>query len=246
MKAFADFHSHSTYSDGRGTIAENIRAASESGLRKYAITDHGPNNIGTGVSNENKYQEIRAGVDMLKEKYSGVELLVGSEADIISVEGEIDLSAATIAGLDLLIVGLHPFIWPKTLQDGFKFVLPNQLQRISRSQREKVRCLNTKAVVEALDRYEIDILSHPNLGMPLMIGETARACAKYETAYEINTGHHFQGVEEVQEVAALGAIFVVNSDAHFPASVGNLEIGVHLLEQAGISPEQTLNLQQEN
>lgn len=245
MKAFADLHSHSTYSDGRGTIAENIRAASESGLKKYAVTDHGPRNIGTGVTNENKYGEIRAGVDMLREKYSAIELLVGSEADIISLEGEIDLSASTIDGLDLLIVGLHPFIWPKTLQDGLKFVLGNQLQHISRGRREKVRCLNTKVVVEALDRYPVDILSHPNLGMPLEIGETARACAKYQTAYEINTGHHFQGVEEVLEVAASGATFVVNSDAHFPASVGNLEMGVHLLEQAGISPEQTLNLQQE-
>ncbi|HEX3032966.1 MAG TPA: PHP domain-containing protein [Bacillota bacterium] len=243
MKAFGDLHSHSTYSDGRGTIAENIRAASEAGLRKYAVTDHGPRNIGTGVANEDKYQEIRAGVDMLRAKYSGVEILVGAEADVISLEGEIDLSASTIAGLDLLIVGLHPFVWPRTLEAGLKFVLGNQFQHLSRGRREKVRTLNTKVVVDVLDKYPVDILSHPNLGMPLDIAETGRACAKYETAYEINTGHAFQEVEDVLTVAATGARFVVDSDAHFPASVGNLEMGVHLLEKAGIAPEQTLNLE---
>ncbi|HEX3031122.1 MAG TPA: PHP domain-containing protein [Bacillota bacterium] len=242
MKAVADLHTHSTYSDGRGTIAENVRAAKALGLEKYAITDHGPCNIGTGVRGEQKYGEIRASVDMLREKYSGVELLVGSEADIISLEGEIDLSDKVIDELDLLIVGLHPFVWPKTWKDGVDFVWSNQVFRMTRSQEDKVRTSNTKALVDAISRYPVDIVSHPNLGMPVDIREIGQACADHGTAYEINVGHRFQTVEEIREVAKTGTKFVVNSDAHFPASVGQLEFGVNLLEQAGIQPEQTLNL----
>lgn len=242
MKAIADLHSHTTYSDGRGTVAENIRAAAAIGLERYAITDHGPHNIGVGVRNENKYLAIKEEVRELEESFPNLQVLVGAEADVISLEGEIDLSRQTIENLDLLIVGLHPYIWPKTFQDGWDFVLSNQALRITRSREDKVRCRNTKALVEAMAKYPVDIISHPNLEMPVEISEVARACQKYGTAYEINTGHNFQTVEDVYTAAKEGVTFVVNSDAHFPSSIGCLETGIELLERSGIKPEQTLNL----
>lgn len=243
MKAIADLHSHSTYSDGRGTVTENVRAAAAISLKRYAITDHGPNNIGVGVGDENKYLEIKEEVRGLRESFPDLEVLVGAEADVISLDGDIDLSREAIGCLDLLIVGLHPYVWPKTWQDGWDFVLGNQTLRVTRSMEEKVRCRNTKALVEAMARYPVDIISHPNLEMPVDITEVARACSKYGSAYEINTGHNFQTVEDVLTATREGVTFVVNSDAHFPESIGRLEVGIELLERAGIGAEQTLNLQ---
>ncbi|MCL5935136.1 MAG: PHP domain-containing protein [Firmicutes bacterium] len=245
MKAIADLHSHSTYSDGRGTVTENIRAAAAIGLERYAITDHGPQNIGVGVGDENKYLVIKEEVRGLRESFPDLQVLVGAEADIISLEGDIDLSRETIEALELLIVGLHPYVWPKTWKDGWDFVLSNQTLRVTRSMEEKVRCRNTKALVEAMARYPVDIVSHPNLEMPVEIREVARACHKYGSAYEINTGHNFQTIEDVLTAAKEGVTFVVNSDAHFPESIGRLDIGIELLERAGVSPEQTLNLKAE-
>ena len=242
MHAIADLHSHSTYSDGRGKLADNIQAASAKGLEQYAITDHGPRNLGVGVSNENKYREIKAVVAQLQPNYPNLQILVGSEADVISLEGEIDLSSEIIEELDLLIVGLHPYIWPKTWRDGWDFVLSNQLLRITRRYEDQVRCRNTKALVEAIAKYPVDIISHPNLAMPIEISEVARACQKYHTAYEINTGHNYQTIEDVLTAAKEGVNFVVNSDAHFPTSIGCLETGIELLQRSGIGPEQSLNL----
>ena len=44
-----DYHTHTTYSHGTGSIADNVRAAHEKGLREIAITDHGAGNIAHGM-----------------------------------------------------------------------------------------------------------------------------------------------------------------------------------------------------
>lgn len=257
MKAFADLHSHCTYSDGRGTVAENIQAAAAKGLSEYALTDHGPANIGTGVKNEGKYREIQAQVAVHRSEFPELEIKVGAEADIIGLNGEIDLSPEIISDLDLLIIGLHPYIRPRTLKDAWKFVLGNQVHMLGSSRagglnrdapglarrvEDRIRVQNTKALIEAMARHQPDIISHPNLGMPVDIAEIARACARFNCAYEINTGHHFQTIADVETAAREGATFVVNSDAHFPETIGTLDFGIELLERAGVDAEQTLNL----
>jgi len=59
VKLFADCHTHTKYSDGRGTPAENIRAAAERGLSVVALTDHGPKGIGIGVAKPETFLEIK-------------------------------------------------------------------------------------------------------------------------------------------------------------------------------------------
>ena len=41
MKLTADFHTHTVFSHGKGTILENALSAKTRGLKKIAITDHG-------------------------------------------------------------------------------------------------------------------------------------------------------------------------------------------------------------
>ena len=40
-----DWHTHTVYSHGKGTIEDNVRIAHERGLREIAITDHGPGHL---------------------------------------------------------------------------------------------------------------------------------------------------------------------------------------------------------
>ena len=37
----ADYHSHTTYSDGKGSVLDNVRAARKKGIMTIAISDHG-------------------------------------------------------------------------------------------------------------------------------------------------------------------------------------------------------------
>lgn len=241
VEFFADWHTHTWYSDGRGTIEENILAAIDRGLEEVGITDHGPGNIRVGVRNADTYKQIQEEVKSFNDRFREINVKAGAEADIVDVDGTIDIPSKVAQDLDLLIVGLHPYIWPATLRAAWSVVGLNQLAQLSRSVREKVRVINTKALEEALFRYDVDFISHPDLKMPVDIPELAAACAGQGTAIEINTGHQYDKEELVRIAAKKGVDFVVSSDAHFPATVGELADGGVLLEKFKVPVERIIN-----
>ena len=49
MKITADYHTHTRYSHGSGTVADNAAAADRLGLKELAVTDHGFNHPAFGL-----------------------------------------------------------------------------------------------------------------------------------------------------------------------------------------------------
>lgn len=241
MEFFADWHTHSRYSDGRGTIEQNVAAAVDMELDEIAITDHGPANIYAGVQGMHSYNLVREEIKEINARYPQIRIRTGAEADITKADGTIDLPVQCADSLDILIVGLHPYVWPASLDAAWSVVCRNQAALISRASREKARVTNTKALKEAVCRYDVDFVSHPGLRMPVDVAELAEACAARETALEINTGHHYDKTALVSQAAQTGVNFVVNSDAHFPETVGQLEEGGRLLEKFNIPAARVLN-----
>lgn len=241
MHIFADYHMHSTYSDGRATIREMAEAARVKGLEQITIADHGPQNIGVGIKNAATLLDIKEEIQDLNEALSDLKVYSGVEADIVDLEGGIDVPKKIYKELDMLLVGLHPHIWPNDLQTAWNYVAINKLQNYFSPAKKKVITTNTKTLVEALHTHDVDIVTHPGLGMPLDLDEVAKACVATDTAYEINAGHGYQTVEEIKKVARYGVNFVLNSDAHFTASVGELEQGLATLENAQVPVEQIIN-----
>jgi len=41
MAFFGDYHTHTKFSHGKGSVEDNVRAAVAKGLKEVAITDHG-------------------------------------------------------------------------------------------------------------------------------------------------------------------------------------------------------------
>lgn len=243
MRVVGDYHMHTKKSDGRATSLEMIRAAIAKSLKTIAITDHGPNNIGTGVKNERVFLETKKELARLQQDFPDIKLLVGAEADIISVDGQIDISKEVIKELDVLIVGFHPYIWPASLQDAWSLVAKNlvakKYPRFGRGLKEQ----NTRTLLNTLERYPVDIVSHPNLAFPINVGEVAKACAEKGVLFEINTGHAYITLEDVKEAASQGVNFIINSDAHFPESVGKADFGINILKQAQVPVERIVNVE---
>ncbi|MDD4334232.1 MAG: PHP domain-containing protein [Desulfotomaculaceae bacterium] len=241
MILFADYHTHTKYSDGRGTPAQNIEAAAGRGLAEVAITDHGPKSIGIGVAGPETFITIKEEVAALALRLPNIKALVGAEAAVIGSDGRLDLPMEIIDQLDLLIAGLHPYYMPENLEDALLYTLPNLAARFNRSAREKMRNANTKALIETINNYPVDIISHPDLMLPVDTNELARACAGKETALEVNTGHHYNKEEIVRSAARWGAKLAINSDAHYPENVGELASGLALVERLRFPAEMIIN-----
>lgn len=241
MQFFADYHIHSRYSDGRATLRQLAEAAQMMGLEAIAITDHGPNAIGTGVKKASTFLDVKREAQEIAKDFPGLKIQIGAEANVIGLNGEIDVPKEVYEELDWLLVGLHPYVKPKDIKTGWKYFVGNQLHTMSEGQRQKAIDTNTQILIEAIERHPVDIVAHPGLGIPVDLEKLAQVCIENNTAYEINTGHRYQHMMDIVRVGKMGVKFVVNSDAHFTDTVGDLQYGLAILEQAKIPPEQVIN-----
>ena len=70
-----DWHTHTVYSHGKGTIEENVIEARRKGLESIAITDHGPGHFGYGFRRKD-VPKMRAEIDALNEKYDDIKIYI--------------------------------------------------------------------------------------------------------------------------------------------------------------------------
>jgi len=239
LKFYGDYHTHSRYSDGQEQVKRIADAARQRGLSEVAVTDHGPNVLVSGVKNLESYQYLIQDIESLK--IPEVRVLAGAEANIIDLDGQLDIPPRVYEKLDVLICGLHPYSIPGNIRDGYRLFGRNHLRHLSFSRRLKAVNANTKATVAALENNPVDILSHPGLFFEVDIEEVSRACVREGVLFEINCGHHQPEPKDVEIAFRAGVEFIINSDAHFYDTVGELEYGSRLVQKLGIPAERIAN-----
>ena len=89
MNPLADLHVHSTFSDGRGTIEENIAAAEALGLGTLGCVDHVRADTDWVPAYVEAVQRLRG--------ETAVELRCGIEAKLLDTTGALDLPGGSTA-----------------------------------------------------------------------------------------------------------------------------------------------------
>ena len=95
-----DLHTHSTWSDGRATIAEMAAAASARGYAYLAVCDHSQR------LREGRLQAQWEEIDALNEGLPRFRLLKGVEVNI-RADGSLDLADEELAALDWVMASVH-------------------------------------------------------------------------------------------------------------------------------------------
>lgn len=243
MDFWGDYHTHSRHSDGRQSEVQIVEAARKRGLKEIAITDHGPLALGIGMKNAGILTAMRQRIDDLNHIYPDIEILLGVEANIRDLEGKLDVEGKELELLDILIAGLHPYTIPTSWSDGMQIFGQNFLRRLSRQERQKAIEANTQATVAALNSNpSLDILSHPGLFYHVDIKAVSRACVENQVLFEINCAHGYPPISDIMVAKEQGVNFIINSDAHFAKTVGQLDYGLEMIERLGISTANIVNL----
>ncbi len=241
IKLIADYHTHTRYSHGKGTIEDNVRMAIQKGLKRIGIADHGFQHIGYGMSYSD-IRKIRQEIDRLNKTYQGdIVVLMGVEANLIGLEGEIDIPDEYLKVFDILLVGFHKAVVPFRVWDGWELFIKNALKAFVPFSGERIRERNTSAFINAMERYPIDIITHPGAKIDIDTRRLARQAARKKTALEINAHHGYMTAEYVKIAMEEGAKFVISSDAHHPSQVASFEKGILIAEHAGASPGDIIN-----
>lgn len=139
------------------------------------------------------------------------------------------------------MAGLHPLVWAASFSDVYHLMFENIVAKNIYFIREKVRMQNTVTLINVINNYKVDVITHPGLHLPIDTAELAANAAKLGTALEINAGHGMMTEKYVKIAKTHGVKFVIGSDAHNPHDVGNFKQGIQIAEGAGLTEDDIIN-----
>jgi DNA polymerase (family 10) len=219
-----DLHCHTTLSDGKATLEEMALAARERGYEYLAITDHSATHgFGNEVSPDELLRQIER-VHELNERLEGIELLAGSEVNILP-DGSPDYADELLAQLDWAIGSVHT-----SFQMG--------------------EAAMTERLVNACEHPLLDAIGHPTgrkierrAPYPVDMERVIEAAARTGTMLEINASSDRRDLNDVHARAAAeaGVRILIDDDAH---SIGNFNLmrwGIATARRAWLTPEQVAN-----
>lgn len=242
MVLFGDYHTHTKYSrnnHGKGTVLENASVAVNKGLKQIAITDHGFNHIFYGIRRRD-IASVKEDILNAKE-VTGVDILLGVEANLISLDGKIDVNEEDFEFLDILLMGKHDMVKTQSLKDWNSLITANLFGSPFAPSKQRLN-KNTTAYLKALDKYPIDIITHLNVNCPTDTLAVARMAREKGTYIEINGKRIAFTDKELLTMAEEGVKFIVNSDAHQPEMVGECNKPMDLIFRLGLPISQIVNI----
>lgn len=216
------FHCHTTYSDGKATIAEMVHAAAELGHHAITITDHSAAATYANGLDLTQLRAQHAEIDALPDPE--IRILRGTEADILA-DGGIDVPPEMIPDLDVIIASVH--------------------QRFRLDQNA-----TTERVIAAMRAPFFKIWGHALGRMVLRrdpidvrLDEVLDAIAASPAAIEINGDPHRLDLEPVsaRRAAQRGIKFVLSCDAHSTRALDATRFAVAMARRARIRKRDVLN-----
>lgn len=234
-----DWHTHTVYSHGKGSIEDNVMRARELGLESIAITDHGPGHFGYGFRRRD-IPKMRAEIDALNAKYDDIKVYMSVEANIINTSGMLDVRPEEFELYDLVIAGYHFGTLGENPAASLLLHGRNLIGKRIHYPDSLVE-LNTKMVVESLKKNKITTLTHPGDKGKVDLDRVFKACEDTGTYLEISDRHRQLTVEEIRMAMKYDVKFILGSDAHLPHMVGSCVRSLERVRESGLEPERIVN-----
>lgn len=234
-KMIWDYHTHTTYSHGKGSVEDNIMEGVKRGLEEIAISEHGPGHLTYGVSMK-RMKRIKEEIDSMQILYPEIKIRIGVEANITTKGNFLDVKPEDFGFFDFVLAGYHYGILGA-------FSAENFIANRTNMRRSDLVVRNTDMVVKALHKNNIFMLTHPGDKGPFDIYELAKACEETDTLMEISNWHPYLDSEGIKIAAKTNVKFALSSDAHSPKRVGGFKIGLKRALDAGLDPERIVNIE---
>jgi putative hydrolase len=219
-----DVHSHSTWSDGRATMLEMARGAEAMGYSYLGVTDHSPRiKVVNGLDADRLLAQSREMAEV-QAQVPGVALLQGIEVDILE-DGALDLPDMVLELLDVVIASPHVKL------------------------RQEPAAM-TERMLRAVSHPHVDVIGHPTGRRP---GSREGANYDFEAVFKEAARHHVAleidcdparmdlSPEMARLALELGCNFTLDADAHAPAELAYVPMGMWMARRAGIPQDRILN-----
>jgi DNA polymerase (family 10) len=213
-----DLHSHTDWSDGRGTLEEMVLGARALGRRYLAICDHAKR-LKDGRL-ERQAEEIAA----LNERVDGIEVLSGVEVDI-RADGSVDVADEALAERAWVMASVH---------SGFDKPRAELTLRIAAAmENPHVDCIGhpTGRKINRRDSYDVDF--EALLGKAVETGTFLEVNSQPDRLDLIDT--------HARAAAEAGVRIVISTDAHRVHELDYLGLGVAQARRGWLTADRIVN-----
>lgn len=235
----ADYHTHTVYSHGKGTVEDNVKKAIEIGIKSIAITDHGLKHFIYGMNAKSLVRQ-RAEIEEIRNKYPDIDILCGIESNLTGISGKIDLNKQQADSLDIVLCGFHKPVFADKFSDYAKLFYNSYSHAIYKPTKTQI-ARNTKAYINLVKNNKIDIVTHINYHLRVDCYEVAKACEDYGTVLELSSRHLDLTDDDYEGLLKTNCMFAVNSDAHKVENIGNCRYALAQAEAHGIDNSRIIN-----
>ena len=225
IKVAVETHSH-TLASGHAycTIKEMAAKAAELGLEGIAITDHAPEMPGSC------HKFYFHNMKILPREMNGIEVLFGTELNILDSEGNVDMESKVLGEMDIAIASIHPPCYGK-----------------SRGIEE-----NTQAFINIMKNPKIDIIGHPDDGRyEVDYRILAQVAKETGTLLEINNSslrpggfrkNTYENAKVMLEYCKeFGTMITLGSDAHVDTEIACTDYSARVLQEVDFPEELVAN-----
>ncbi|GAB7388391.1 DNA polymerase/3'-5' exonuclease PolX [Bacillaceae bacterium] len=220
-----DLHMHSTWSDGKNTIAQMAEAARARGYEYIAITDHSKSlRVARGLT-EKQWLRQREEIEELNKQWDDFAILTGIELDILP-DGALDFPDEWLKEMDLVIGSVHSAF------------------------RQDEDTL-TKRIIGAIKNEHVDVIAHPTgrlIGRrepyALDMRAVLEAARETGTALELNANPNRLDLSAENLRLAkeeYGVKFAINTDAHSVSELDHMELGIGTARRGWLSADDVIN-----
>lgn len=222
---FADYHTHTIYSHGKGTPEENVLAAIKCGLSKIAISEHASSHMLYGVRG-GRLLALRREIDDLNRRFANdIEVLMGLECNVTRF-GQSD-APKDASMFDILILGYHRCVFPRdaymqrALFEAYRLVKPDPVR-------------SAEGMLAAAEKHPFNIFAHPGEYIQVDMKTLAQGAKELGISLELNARHMSMTDNDILTAAGCGARFMIGSDAHAPIEIGRYENALITAGRLGI------------
>lgn len=219
-----DLHVHTDWTDGHDSLVVMVEAAKAVGYEYIGISDHSQSVYIAGGMKEEEIRLQMAEVEALRKKTEGIQILHGSEVDILA-NGEMDYPDDVLRDLDYVIAAVH--------------------SRFKMTEKEM-----TERVIAAMKNEHVDILAHPTCrlikereAIELDMNRVIEAAVATHTALEINSFPSRLDLNGAYARAAkeLGAMLAIDTDSHAKSHLGFVRYGVGQARKGWVEQGDVIN-----
>lgn len=210
-----EFHVHTSYTDGRASVSECVKAAIDKGIERLVFTEH---TEPWQAHDSDWFMKYVEDINRERDRFNdAIELLIGIEAPAISFDGELEMTSEMEKYAEFILGAAHRY--------------PDLGKR-------RVQDLNTEEALEMEFNTLMALCKNPQVDAIAHIGAT---CSKYcgpfplkltrevvksatasGKAIEINHGYHKPLEDYLNICVEEDALIIPGSNAHDPDWIGNV------------------------